>query len=173
MPAVMSDPCGFLLTWTCYGAWLHGDPRGSVDEHHGTYSFPKAAGNLRRVEANRAHLRCPAFVLDERGRAVVARTLMDHCRHRRWTLHAANVRSNHVHVVVGYARRSPEFVMRDFKSWCTRRLREAGLAEVNARVWSEHGSTKYLWTEADVTGAMNYVNAGQGRERFEGRKDRP
>ncbi len=24
----MSEPLAYLLTWTCYGTWLHGDRRG-------------------------------------------------------------------------------------------------------------------------------------------------
>ena len=27
----MSDPLAYFITFTCYGNWLHGDERGSVD----------------------------------------------------------------------------------------------------------------------------------------------
>jgi REP element-mobilizing transposase RayT len=47
------------------------------------------------------------------------------CRHREWVLHAHNVRTNHVHVVVT-AEGPPEPGMNGVKSWCTRRLRKPG-----------------------------------------------
>ncbi len=28
----MPEPCGLLITWTCYGTWLPGDPRGYVSQ---------------------------------------------------------------------------------------------------------------------------------------------
>ncbi|MGH2633676.1 MAG: hypothetical protein ACRDG3_09730 [Tepidiformaceae bacterium] len=31
----------------------------------------------------------------------------------------------------------------------------------DAKVWSRHGSTVYLWTEPDVESAYNYVVFGQ------------
>ena len=56
----------------------------------------------------------------------------------------------------------PEKAMTDFKAWCTRRLREAGLLGARQHVWSEHGSTIYLWREAEVDHAVDYVRDGQG-----------
>ena len=48
------------------------------------------------------------------------------------------------------------------KSWCTRRLREQGLAQKDAKVWSHHGSTKYIWKTNQFTEACRYVVEGQG-----------
>jgi hypothetical protein len=52
--------------------------------------------------------------------------------------------------------------MNQLKSWATRRLREEGLAESDERIWTRHGSTRYLWTEQDVLAAGAYVLEGQG-----------
>ena len=52
--------------------------------------------------------------------------------------------------------------MNDFKAWSTRRLRDAGLLTRDTRVWTRHGSTPYLWSEADVEQASLYVVQGQG-----------
>ena len=30
----MPAPIAYFLTWSCYGTWLHGDARGSVDASH-------------------------------------------------------------------------------------------------------------------------------------------
>jgi hypothetical protein len=56
---------------------------------------------------------------------------------------------------------TPEEAMATLKAWSTRRLREAGHVAAAARVWARHGSTRYLWTEADVEGALRYVLEGQ------------
>ena len=42
-------PVGFLITFRCYGTWLHGDERGSFDGHHRRYGTPGLpASELRR-----------------------------------------------------------------------------------------------------------------------------
>jgi hypothetical protein len=52
--------------------------------------------------------------------------------------------------------------MNDLKSWCTRRLVEAGLVPRGDRVWVRHGSTRYLWDAESVASACAYVRGGQG-----------
>jgi REP element-mobilizing transposase RayT len=101
-----------------------------------------------------------AVVLDVGSRAVVNTAVGGVCSHRGWGLFAVNARTNHVHVVVSLSC-TPEEAMGTFKAWCTRRLREAGHFAVDARVWARHGSTRYLWTEAAVVGAVRYVLESQ------------
>jgi REP element-mobilizing transposase RayT len=101
-----------------------------------------------------------AFVLDVPGRAIVNTTVASVCAHRGWWLFAVNARTNHVHVVLACSC-APDAAMSTLKAWCTRRLREGRHAGPDARVWSLHGSTRYLWTEADVEGAVRYVVEGQ------------
>jgi hypothetical protein len=76
---------------------------------------------------------------------------------------ALNVRSSHVHVVVSGVCISPEAAMGQFKSWATRRLREAGLRG-EERVWTREGSTRHLFTQESVARAVKYVMEGQGEE---------
>ena len=75
-------------------------------------------------------------------------------------LHAVNVRTNHVHGVV-CAECPPERVLTAWKSWSTRRLREAAVMFKKQRVWSRHGSTRYLWTERSLEQACLYVETAQ------------
>jgi len=35
-----SIPLAYLITFTTYGTWLHGDPRGSVDREHNVWGTP-------------------------------------------------------------------------------------------------------------------------------------
>jgi REP element-mobilizing transposase RayT len=97
-----------------------------------------------------------AFVLSEEARGVVHRTIVAHTEFRGWELLALNVRTTHVHVVVS-ASLDPESVMGQYKAWASRRLREAGMLAARTKVWTPHGSTKYLWDIEDTREAVHYV----------------
>ena len=47
--------------------------------------------------------------------------------------------------------------MEQFKAWCTRRLREAGLAGAEQKVWTEHGSTRWIDSPNSLAQAIDYV----------------
>ena len=49
----MPAPLAYFLTWTCYGIWLHGDERGSVDDEHAILGMPFVAASPPRVQAER------------------------------------------------------------------------------------------------------------------------
>jgi len=93
--------------------------------------------------------------------AVVGATIRKVAAYRGWELLVLTVRTNHVHVVVE-SNDKPEKIMNDFKSWSTRRLREAGLISAQSPVWSRHGSTRYLWDDRAITEASHYVAESQG-----------
>ncbi|MGE3181234.1 MAG: alanine--tRNA ligase-related protein [Phycisphaerae bacterium] len=103
------------------------------------------------------------MTFDAKQRDIVERTIHEVAAHRKWTIHALDVRSNHVHVVVS-APDGPEKVMTDFKAYCTRRLGEAKAITDDAKVWSRHGSTRYLWKPEDIAAACRYVTEAQGGE---------
>jgi REP element-mobilizing transposase RayT len=156
-------PLAYLITWTTYGSWLHGDERVWVQSGQPGIQAPdqerQTSVRLRMTEAT--------VLLDEPQRQLVEGTIREHCRIRQWHLHAVNVRSNHVHVVVS-ADLAPEETMRQLKAWCSRRLSEqAGLASEkgtrNGRRhwWTEHGSTKWINDESYLQNAIRYVNERQ------------
>src|SRR5436190_21710918 len=103
------EPLAYFLTWTTYGTWLPGDERGWVAKP-GQSQLPdqrRQADALRRLTE-------PPLTLDVTQRNVVEQTITDHCRIRRWHLHAVNCRTNHVHIVVTALGRDPEEVMDQF-----------------------------------------------------------
>ena len=158
----MNPPCAYLLTWTTYGTWLHGDSRGLADrsgEHR--HSQPYIEENHGRDRFEHSELRSGPVVLDEPQRTVVKKAIGDHAEFRTWGLQAINVRTNHIHVVVSCPC-PPEKPLREFKAWATRRLREAKLVGSGARVWTRHGSTRYLFSDDAVERAIRYVREGQG-----------
>ena len=157
----MLEPVAYLLTWTCYGTWLHGDPRGSIAPGFNTPGTETIPPNPLRAcfESNR--MDSPPFQLDSAARQVVKRVLADHAARRGWELLAVNVRTTHVHALVGYHEARPEKMIAEFKAWSTRRLREVGLVGAGVPVWTRHGSTRYLWEPASLNAAAAYVLEGQ------------
>jgi len=99
--------------------------------------------------------------LDNAQRAAIAVAIRAVCAHRGWPLHAVNVRTTHVHLVLSAIGR-PEPVMNSLKLWLTRNLRAENLLGPHEHLWSRHGSTRYLWTEEDVRQACVYVLEAQG-----------
>ncbi|MBI2806884.1 MAG: transposase [Planctomycetes bacterium] len=146
----MSDPLAFLLTWTTYGSWTRGDSRGWVKKGESGIKAEDVPLNARAG----ADQKETTLLLDEKQRHVVDTTIRDHCKFRGWTLHAINVRTNHVHVVVT-ADRDPDDVMTQFKAWCSRKLKVTD--SERERWWTKGGSTKWINDEAYLANAIRYV----------------
>jgi REP element-mobilizing transposase RayT len=99
--------------------------------------------------------------MDRSRREVVLAALLERCQQRQWTLLAAHVRTNHVHMVVE-AEARPERVMNDVKSYASRRLNQMRLDEPARKRWARHGSTRWLWKPEHVSAAIRYVVDEQG-----------
>ncbi|TWT40377.1 Valine--tRNA ligase [Phycisphaerae bacterium RAS1] len=167
-----ADPQAYLITFHTYGTWLHGAEQGSVDREHNIPGEPYVAADSQREREEFVRLAREPVKLDDAQRALVDRTIHEVAEHRGWTLHALNVRTNHVHVVVS-APGSPERVMNDFKSYASRRMVEARVFPPDTPAWSRHGSTRYLWTMDDVRGACEYVDEHQGGDLGTGKEPLP
>jgi REP element-mobilizing transposase RayT len=156
-----SSPIGFLITFRCYGTWLHGDERGSVDRHHRAYGTPGLPSSDLRRQHDRDLLKQPPVNLGSRDRPVVESAIRETCAIRSWRLWTVNVRTNHVHAVVS-ADKKPEAILSSMKANATRALREAGLWTSDLSPWEFRGSKKYLWSEEELRNAIAYVDSGQG-----------
>ena len=154
-------PLAYLITFRCYGTWLHGDERGSVDNLHNTYGTPFYPRNEQREEEERRRLKQAPVALDETRRIAVDQAMREVCKHRNWGLRAINVRTNHIHAVVS-APCKPEKVLNDFKAYATRGMRKAGVWQSDLTPWAEKGSRRYLWTPRQVERACDYVLNHQG-----------
>jgi len=154
-------PVGYLLTFRCYGTWLHGDIRGSTDRFHRTFGTPKLAPSSRRVMVERLLLKQLPVYLDKRRRSAIESAIRETCITRKWSLWAFNIRTNHVHTVVT-APRKPESVLSALKANATKAMRAKGCWESDLSPWAHRGSRKYLWTEQDLVEAIAYVTDDQG-----------
>ena len=154
----MPPPLGYFLTWSCYGTWLHGDERGLVDEDHAMPATPWLAPNPGREHVERRSMTGRAVTLNDPARNVIDETIRDHCRIKSWEVHALNVRTKHVHLVVSCPPEvSPEAAMNQLKAWCTRRLRVRGLFGPDDQIWTKHGSTRWINNIKGLDAAIEYV----------------
>ena len=157
MPFV-GEPMAYFITFRTYGSWLHGDDRGSVQRGQATdYGSELLASSAKCEDWERSRLKSIPRRLDPLERRIVGQAVLGVCEARGWTLAALNVRTNHVHLVVGGEGVAPERIMNDVKAYSTRALRRGGRRPSDERVWSRHGSTRYLWSEEDVAHACWYV----------------
>src|SRR6266700_977813 len=96
----MAEPLAYFITFTTYGAWLHGRAPGSVDRQHNVPGTPFLPPDPDTEAACRTAMRQEPYILDEPTRTVVLRTIREVAAQRGWKLWAVHVRTNHVHIVV-------------------------------------------------------------------------
>jgi REP element-mobilizing transposase RayT len=157
-------PPAFLITFRCYGTWLHGDRRGSIDRSHKRYKSPYIEPNERWHSHKIQALEGQPVILDALQRKSVERAIRATCQFRKWHLHALNVRTKHVHVVVCIGPLKPERALTPFKANSTKQMRQDGCWLQDSTPWAEKGSKRYLWNERSVAQAIEYVLYGQGDE---------
>ena len=156
-----NPPLAYFITFTTYGTWLQGREQGWVDREHNEFGTPIPAGDSDLESKQTDKRRQCEYVLDEPRRRIVLSTIQEVSAHRNWTLWAVHVRTNHVHTVVTAAA-TPEKVMTDFKAWASRRLREQCAEPADRDRWTQHGSTRYLWTPDSLAEKIKYVLDEQG-----------
>ena len=155
-------PLAYLISFRCYGTWLHGDERGSTDRFHNVYKTPHIPPDEEWKRHNSQALKSDALTLCAEQRQSVEDAIRETCMFRHWLLHAINARTNHVHVVVSIGATKPERALNAFKANATRQMRADGNWRKPHSPWADKGSQRYLWNERSVVLAVDYVVNGQG-----------
>jgi len=145
-----NTPIAYFLTFTVRGSWRHGDSRGSW-KRNGQYVAPDS--NINAIPNNNP----PHYFSDKECR-IIENALDEVCMERQWVLHEKSVLSNHVHVVVTASDILPETVMKLLKAKATMRLRKGGFVGVDKKIWTRHGSTKYVFDEKALQTVCEYVS---------------
>lgn len=159
----MECPIAYLITFTTYGTWLHGDKKGSVDKEHNRYGSAFLSPNLGLQQNEQIALKNPPFILGQRQREIVLEAILQVCEFRGWLAHAVHVRSSHIHIVVS-GEEKPEKMMVNFKAYATRMIRKCNNEQTTIRkYWTRHGSTKYIWTKESLVSTIKYVRNEQGK----------
>ena len=158
----MNYPLAYLITFTTYGIWLHGDKRGSVNKEQNRFGqdFVRPDKALNTKES--MLLKNPPVKLDKNQRKAVLESVLNVCRFENWHAHSVHVRSNHIHIVVS-GNQKPENILVKFKRYATRALRHIGKENTAKKYWTKHGSTKYIWDIETLASAVNYVKNRQGK----------
>jgi len=156
-------PLAYLISFRAYGTWLHGDERGAIDRFHNRYGAPYLPPSDTWKRHNCKQLKTHPLILETRERGAVNKAVRETCNLRRWDLHACNVRTNHVHVVVSANCRA-NLVLNALKANATRQLREDKLWLPPFSPWAHKGSKIMLWTEQSLDKAIDYVLNGQGAD---------
>jgi REP element-mobilizing transposase RayT len=160
LPSVQDLPATYLVTFVCYGAWLPGQS-GVVPRTQNRFGAPLPEADASKEQLARNGMSQEPYVLDATRRQLVLRSLQDVCSRRGWTLLAAHVRTNHVHLVAT-AGCKPELVLNALNAFSSRALNQSALASPDRCRWARHGSTRYLWTSAAVSAAIHYIVREQG-----------
>lgn len=150
----------YLITWACYGTWLPGMV-GSVPRTQNRFGAPLPEANGAKARQSRNAMIQSPYQLDSIRREIILESLLRTCSFCGWTLLAAHVRTNHVHVVITGAAK-PERMLNAMKAHCSHALNEPELDGTARRRWARHGSTRYLWTRDAVCSAIQYVVREQG-----------
>ena len=151
-----STPIAYFLTFTVRGSWRHGDSRGSWKRNG---QFVALRSNIETAPNKN-----PPHYFNEDERRIVENALDEVCAERQWTLHEKSIMSNHVHIIVTAPEISPEHVMKLLKAKATMRLRKGGFVGAEEKIWTQHGSTKYLFDEESLQTVREYVHAHQTPE---------
>ena len=157
----MPIPLAYFVTVTTYGNWLQGDPRGSVDMDQNEFATEVIKPSPLLMHVKRNQMKHEPFRLTPKMIRIVDAAITEVCEYRKWDLLALNVRTNHVHAAI-FAPVEAERVLGDIKRWPTRKLREAGLVAKTRPVWTDGGSTRYVWNRESMTRVLDYIKKQQG-----------
>lgn len=161
---------GLLITWTCYGTWLPGDPRGHVSDTlrpHAAHipkrnipGAPYAADDAYTRARARQRQKSSSVRITRDQAAAVAQRLVEAAGERNWRIPRGAVMGSHVHAVVVNCPDNGPAVRRILKGTTQARLsQQAGRAR---RWWTKGGSDRYLHSEHAVRAAIRYVAKQRG-----------
>jgi len=134
-------PIAHLISFRCYGSWLHGDERGSINRLHNQYQSPYLPPNAGWKSYNESKLKSEPETLNAGQRKIVNIAIREVCEYRSWALHALNA----------------------FKAYATKHLRQNDLWKHAHSPWADKGSRRRIWNEQGLNVAIEYVANGQGK----------
>jgi REP element-mobilizing transposase RayT len=157
----------WLLTWTSYGSWLPGDPRGNVTSvkdgpgprHRNNTPGTPTDGDMPGLRGwAEQHMKGPPVHLDMAQAEQVLAQFHETVAHRQWLLIAVSIMRTHIHVEVGVpGDPDPEVILRDLKAYASRRLNTQWTAPASGTWWTKSGSKRKLKDEAAILTAARYI----------------
>ena len=159
---LLPDPKRFTtyhLFFTCYGTWLPGSEKGSI-QHGGKYIEP----NLRLESYMREQCKHARASLSDEMRQIVFNAIIAESQFHNWSVYALNVLSQHVHILISVpVGISAGNVMGRLKAAATRELHNAGFFK-NSPVWTRRGNHRFVKTTEYFNQVYDYVLNSQTDE---------
>lgn len=159
------DSFAWLITWTTYGTWLPGDPRGNVSpvlQADGTYAkrvntpgIEWVAGDERTRNRARALQQFDTVYLSGDDAYAAAESIAKAAATRGWRIVRGAVMANHVHVVLRDGGADGSAISRVLKG-----VSQAGLSErlgSSRRWWTHGGSERGLRGAEAIARGVEYV----------------
>jgi REP element-mobilizing transposase RayT len=150
----------WLVSSTFYGQWLPGDSRGSVSnvrerrpgeldrgvrDEHADVDEDYDGGMEGLQRASEQLLMGQPVALDLLQAEQLLDQFQDTAKHRGWALHAVSIMFNHMHLLVETPRAvDKEILLRDFKSYGSRRLNGCFGRRESGTWWTEGGSGRVV-----------------------------
>ena len=172
---------GYHAIFTTYGFWLPNDPRGSWSDFVGSWELSRfgpatkihttrsVAGvrhDLQLREAAKSALKFPPVQFSGRQALAVAQGFDQARQEGEYTIHAAAILPEHVHLVIGRHTRQIGRIIGHLKARATQRLRIDGLWPDDARpVWTHRAWKVFLDTPEAMVRAITYVIGNPMQER--------
>lgn len=161
------SPFALFLTWTTYGTWLPGDPRGHVSNtlHADLTTSPKEnrpgtphsrphERTYRRAQAAQKHA---TAWLSGTHAVIAADSFVEAASRNGWRIARGAVMANHVHLVVFECPDDGPAVRRVLKGVSQQALTYRANSGISRRWWTAGGSDRYLHDEGSIVAAMRYV----------------
>jgi len=153
------------ITFSTYGARLHGDHRPTVDRAHNQRGTPYLAPDPVREARERAAMRYPPVVLTHDQRAFIEGVIPSICTRGKWELVLCAAGPDHVHTLLGAEEATHGKEIRYwFKRWLTNSLNQRWSAPVRpdgSSWWCEAGSTKPVKDELYFANTLRYIRDQQ------------
>ncbi len=158
-----------LLTWTCYGTWLPGDPRGFVsrvpeEAEHPLHNLPGEPydSDEPKLAAEATHrLNGEPVLLTKEHAKIVLGAVANACERHGIELLAVAVMHNHVHVLCQSEQHGSE-LLQILKGNSSREMGKTFELSTAPRWWTKSGSRRRIKKGADLTAAIDYVRSQGG-----------
>lgn len=164
------SPFALFITWTTYGTWLPGDPRGYVSNTllpGGAYErkrnqrgTPCGQDDPATLAAARRFQEHATVWLTQTESRVAAEAIRQAAVERDWVILRAACMANHIHSLITNCPADGPAVRRVIKGVSSAALSEA--AGAPRRWWTRGGSDRYLHDQAAIAAADRYIHNQSG-----------
>lgn len=153
----------YHITWSTYGSWLPGDPRGFRTRHHrthveGDYKNPPPPGTYDGLHAYaKGALTKPPVVLPIPLRPVAGQTCLEQFQKEWSTVHAISVGGEHVHAALEAQPQGLKALVGRAKKVPSHRIR----AEIPGQVWAEGCHVMPIRDKGHWLNVLKYIRTHQ------------